>query len=307
MEIKLIKRDDIDRLKWDSCVHFATNGSIYGYTWYLDNVSENWEGLVEGDYESVMPLVWNDKLMNIKQIYQPFLAQQLGLFSVNALSPRRLQGFLEAIPKEYKKVVMHLNERNRLKELEGFEVKERNNFILNLNDDYEVLEANYSKNHKRNLKKARNFDNVIGSNVKVEVLMENYKKYQGVKIKDFKEDSYHAAHRIIYNALHRGRGFISSIQNKEGELMAAAFFTISHNRMTLLFPSTTPAGRERNSMHLLLDMTIQMNSGRPMTLDFEGSQVESIARFYQGFGAKNKPYYQLSKNELPFWLKWIGK
>ncbi|MEM6725303.1 MAG: hypothetical protein AAF598_14780 [Bacteroidota bacterium] len=94
MEIRYLKRDEIDQLKWDSCVHYANNGQVYGYTWYLDNVAEDWDGLVEGDYESVFPLVWNSKIFGIKQLYQPFLSQQLGLFSVNLLSKARLQTFI---------------------------------------------------------------------------------------------------------------------------------------------------------------------------------------------------------------------
>jgi len=304
MEVRLIKREDIDKLKWDSCVHYANNGNVYGYSWYLDNVTENWDGLVEGDYESVLPLVWNDKMLGYKQIYQPFLAQQLGVYSIHVLSPRRITAFVEAIPKEYRKVTMHLNERNKIADLNGFDVQPRTNLVLDLNQPYEILEKNYSKNHKRSLKKARTFGNVINGNIKPEKLMEQYKKYQGVKIKDFKEEHYHAAHRIIYNALHRGRGFMSGITSKDGEMLASAFFTITHNRLILLFPSTTPLGRERNSMHLLLDMMIQTNSGKPMLLDFEGSSVESIARYYKGFGARDRPYYQLTKNDLPFWLKW---
>ncbi len=293
MEVRRIKREDIDKLKWDSCVHYATNGNVYGYTWYLDNVAENWEGLVEGDYESVFPLIWNDKLLGYQQIYQPFLAQQSGLYSVHLLSPRRIQAFIEAIPKEYKKVTMHLNERNKLEEMDGYQVRPKTNLILNLNQPYEVLEQQYSKNHKRNIKKAHSFPNVINGNIKPEKLMEQYRKYQGVKIKDFKDEHYHAAHRIIYNALHRGRGFMSGIQTKDGEMLASAFLTITHNRLVLLFPSTTPLGRERNSMHLLIDMIIQTNAEKPRILDFEGSSVESIARFYKGFGAEERPYYEL--------------
>ncbi len=307
MKIRYIKREDIDKNKWDSCVHYATNGNVYGYTWYLDNVSENWDGLVEGDYESVFPLVWNDKFLGIKQIYQPFLAQQLGLYSVNMLSQKRIQYFIEAIPDEYKKIILHLNERNKIDKLAGFDINPRTNLTLNLNQDYDILEKNYSKNHKRSIKKAKKFKNVIGGNVKPEKLMEQYKKYQGSKIKGFKEEHYHAGHRIIYNALHRGRGFISTIQTKEGEPLASAFLTISHHRMVFLFSSTTPLGRERNSMHLLIDLLIQSNSGKHMTLDFEGSSVESIARFYKGFGATSKPYYQISKNNLPFWANLIKK
>ena len=305
MEIRLIKREDIDKLKWDSCVHYATNGNISGYTWYLDNVSENWDGLVEGDYESVFPLIWNTKLIGIKQLYQPFLAQQTGIYSIHMLSQKRMNSFIEAIPSEYKKAVVHLNERNNIKEVRGFEITPRTNLVLDLNKPYEEIAANYSKNHKRNLKKAQKHHVRINGNIKPEKLMEMYKKYQGVKIDAFKDDSYHAAHRVIYNSLHRGRGFMSGIQTKEGEWLAAAFFTMSHKRMTLLFPTTTPKGREQNTMHLLLDLMIQTNANKPMVLDFEGSSVESIARFYKGFGAEDKPYFQLTKNELPFYLKWF--
>lgn len=305
MNIKYVKREDIDRVKWDSCVHYAINGNISGYTWYLDNICEQWDGLVEGDYESVMPLVWNDKWLGVKQIFQPFLAQQLGVFSVHVPSQKRVQGFLDAIPAEFKKIVMHLNEGIRLKTAENFEVIERDNYVLNLYQDYDTIENNYSKNHKRSLKKARKFNHIIGGNLKPEKLMELYREHQGVKIKAFKDDSYHAAHRIIYNALHRGRGFISCIQSDEGEVLAAAFFTISHNRMTLLFPSTTPQGRTENAMHQLIDMLIQSNSPRKVLLDFEGSSVPSIARFYQGFGASSRPYVQLVRNDLPFWMKWL--
>lgn len=304
MNIRLVKREDIDKLKWDSCVHYATYGNIYGYTWYLDNVSENWEGLVEGDYESVFPLVWNDKLFGVKQIYQPFLAQQTGIYSVNLLSPKRIRSFIAAIPEEYKKVVLHMNEQNFVKNIEGYQLEERTNLVLDLNQNYDDIAANYSKNHKRNLKKARKSKYIINGNIKPERLMEQYKLYQGIKIPDFKEDSYHAAHRIIYNALHRGRGFMSGIQSKDGEMLASAFFAMSHNRMILLFPSTTPKGRENSVMHLLIDLIIQSNAGKRMLLDFEGSSVESIARFYKGFGAENRPYYQLTRNNLPFWLKW---
>ena len=59
--IELVPYEQIDRKKWDTCIHFAVNGLPYAYTWYLDAVSEYWDGLVYGDYEAVMPLTWNKK------------------------------------------------------------------------------------------------------------------------------------------------------------------------------------------------------------------------------------------------------
>lgn len=106
MNIRRISREDIDDKKWNGCVHYASNGNPYGYTWHLDAISEVWEGLVEGDYESVFPLVWNEKLRLAKQLYQPFFAQQLGIYSINMLSAKRIESFLKAIPSEYGRFCM---------------------------------------------------------------------------------------------------------------------------------------------------------------------------------------------------------
>lgn len=57
MDIRLIPQAEIDRQLYNSCVHFATNGNIYGYQWYLNNTARDWDVLVEGDnYVSVLPL-----------------------------------------------------------------------------------------------------------------------------------------------------------------------------------------------------------------------------------------------------------
>ena len=61
MKIKLINRKNIDDKRWNGCIHFAINALPYAYTWYLDNVCENWEGLVLDNYKAVMPLVYKKK------------------------------------------------------------------------------------------------------------------------------------------------------------------------------------------------------------------------------------------------------
>ncbi len=76
MEIKYLKREEIEDKKWNGCVHFAINNLPYAYTWYLDNVAEQWYGLVYGDYDLVFPLVWNRR-WGFNYLYQPFASQQL--------------------------------------------------------------------------------------------------------------------------------------------------------------------------------------------------------------------------------------
>jgi len=307
MNLRYIKHEDIDRKKWDSCVHFALNGNPYGYTWYLNNVCEEWDAVVEGDYESVFPLVWNNRLAGYKRLFQPQFCQQLGLFSTHVLSAKRLEAFLEAIPHEFRYIDIYLNERNAISPESGFEIFQRPNYQLSLADDYENIRKKYSTNLKRNLKKAAKNDLTFTTSIKPEALVKLFRTHQGKQIPDMQDSSYHTLHRIIYNALHRGQGFITGIQDSEGELCAAAFFLAGHSKIINLLPSSSPRGKELSAMHILLDVLIRNNAGRPVTLDFEGSAIPSIARFYQSFGAQNTPYYRIKRNNLPFWLKWIKK
>ena len=60
--IRYLAHNDINRDQWDNCIRQAENGLIYGYSWYLDTTAGNWDGLVSGDYEAVMPLPLKKKI-----------------------------------------------------------------------------------------------------------------------------------------------------------------------------------------------------------------------------------------------------
>jgi len=61
LEIKYLKHNQIDKQKWDSAIENAQNGLAYALSWYLDIVSPNWDALIFGDYEMVMPLIHKKK------------------------------------------------------------------------------------------------------------------------------------------------------------------------------------------------------------------------------------------------------
>jgi hypothetical protein len=42
-----------------------------------------------------------------------------------------------------------------------------------------------------------------------------------------------------------------------------------------------------------------------MILDFEGSEIPGIARFFKSFGAEKFHYYRLKMNRLPWFIKLI--
>src|SRR4051812_29985359 len=99
--IRYLEQKDIRKDLWDRCISDSANCLIYGYSNYLDRMTTNWDGLVLGDYEAVMPLPWRKKF-GISYLYQPFLTAQLGLFSTQPIDAILLEDFFNAIPAKFR-------------------------------------------------------------------------------------------------------------------------------------------------------------------------------------------------------------
>lgn len=292
MEIKLIKNEDIDKVKWNSCVHYANNGNVFGYKWFLDHVAKDWDGLVEGDYESVFPLVWRKGLLGGKELHQPPLMRELGLYSINALSTKRIESFLNAIPDEYKSIEIVVNEQINLPKNHDFKVEELYNHQLLLTESYDILQNNYTNDIKEKLAIASANQLISNTNIKPEKVADFYRKY--AKDRRSLERNFHALQRIMYNVLHRGWGFASGIQDENGELLAVNFFIYSHNKVLSLIPIESPRGAEFGALPLLFDMLMRTHAGRPMILDFNTNKRDELAL---ALGARENLYYKIRRDK----------
>src|SRR5688572_1485429 len=127
------RHHEIDRGRWDECIRKSYNGIIYGYSWYLDMVNPAWEALIEGEYETVMPLTPGKK-MGISYLYPPFFTQQLGVFSVKKVTAETVMNFLRAVPAQYSYWEINLNTFNNVagKEFE---------FRPNLTHELDLIDA----------------------------------------------------------------------------------------------------------------------------------------------------------------------
>lgn len=85
-------------------------------------------------------------------------------------------------------------------------------------------------------------------------------------------------------------------------LLAGAFILQGPKHLVYLMAASSDAGKQEKAMFVLVDSLISQYSNRPLSLDFEGSDIPGLARFYQGFGAQHHPYPQLEIQRLPQWL-----
>lgn len=304
MEIKLKRRAEIDDKRWNGCVHFALGAPPYAYTWFLDNVCEDWLGLVVGEYKIVMPIVLGKKF-GIQYTYQPFFTQQLGIYADYPLSQETVDSFMSAIPQEIKYITMSLNESNYAPS-QG-EISERQNYLLDLKPNYVVLKQKYSGNVLRKIRKAEKANLTINTMLKPEEFADFYRKHTAPKIDGFEDKHYYSMLRLIYKAMQYNMGFLIGVMNENQELLAANFLINHPQRLINLMPTSNEEGNENGAMAFLMDHLIASNAGQYRYLDFEGSMLKGVAQFYSGFGANKAKYYHLKLNLLPRFLRIFKK
>lgn len=303
---RYLERNEIDIKKWNSCIYYAPNSLVYAYSWYLDNVCDTWSALVFDDYSAVFPIVHN-KILGMNQIYQPYLTQQLGLFSYDFIQKQQVVNCIESIPSSFRKIHLHLNESNICNSFGHYSVFEKPNYLLSLYNPYELIQAQYSENTLRNIKKAKKSNLYAHSSLSVEQFLNELESNQKILGNHYKAEIYHTASRIMYNAMHRGVGQILSIFNQSHECLASIFWIHNGARYINLLNYSNLEGRAKGAMPYLVDLFIQQHSEKMSYIDFEGSSIDSIARFYKSFGAENHPYFVLKKNKLPFPLPYFIK
>jgi hypothetical protein len=295
--IKYLTHNTIDKNRWDDCICKSLNRRVYAFSWYLDAVCPGWDALVEDDYTSVFPLTHNRK-WGISYLFQPFFAQQLGLFSQYPVTAERLNLFIRAIPGSFKFVEIQLNAMNNF-EVTGGKTKQRVNHELDISAGFEELAAKFAQNTKRNIRKSEEMNVRPGSNIGVDELIELFSENFGKKEGKLQPRHYKALRNLIVYCQNHGLGHIRSIVDKNGSLSAAAFFLFDEMHVYFLFAASSEQARENGAMFALISQFLAENAGKYSILDFEGGNDPNLGRFYKSFGAAEVGYPALYMNRLP--------
>lgn len=293
--IQYLQHSEIDKAQWDATI--AECGNIYAYSWYLDIVHPGWEALVEDDYQSVMPLTGGKKF-GVNYLYQPFFVQQLGVFSKLPMTTGLTEAFLKAIPSKYRFAEIRLNEGNVFVEsTQGIEY--HRNVLLDLNQEYEAIRANYHQNTKRNLAKAESNNLQLVETVIPYHVVALFRDNRGALLDKWGDAEYDVLTHLAKVAQKRNAAFMLGVSEKGvGQLICAAIFMKTKDRITFLFSGLTEEGKQRQAMTYLLDQVIQKYAHQPMTFDFEGSDDDNLARFYLGFDGVETKYPSYGFNRL---------
>jgi hypothetical protein len=302
LHIRYISRNQIDTARWDELISRSEAENLYPYSWYLDAAAGRWSALVYKDYQAVMPLVWKRKF-GIRYLYQPFYTPQLWVFSESHADPHMITSLLRQVARKFRVGTIQFNHRNLVGEVQPFTVVDRVNYVLSLEGGYDSLARGYSENTRRNLRKALEFNPEISREISIDELV-SLKRENDV-IKRSESDS-RWLKSLLETIRNKSTGVIyASVQNWVPD--AAAFFGISRTRAVYLLSASNEKGIENRSMFKLVDAFIRDHAGSALVLDFEGSNLPGVARFFSGFGAVPETYQRVQFNRLPLPVKGVRR
>lgn len=292
--LRWVKRSEIDTGRWNDVIENSPAETIYPYSWYLDAVAQNWSALIAEDYRFLMPVIWKKKV-GIKYIYQPFHTQQLGVFSKEYVDPYLIKKMLGILYKKFRFAGINFNAKNLVGEEGPFRVDDKSNYILNLDREYEEHYKSFSSNAKRNIKQAEVYQEEVDLTVPVGELVKLKKANDVI---ERSEADYERLQNLLDSLVDRKAGRVYAIR-KGKEVTAAAFFAYSQTRAIYLVSASSKLAKEHRSMFHIVNTFLKQHLGSGKILDFEGSNIPSVARFFAGFGARPEIYQGVSFTRLP--------
>lgn len=297
--IRLVKRKNLDVEKYNTCIANSIQSRIYAYSWYLDIAAENWDVLIQNDYEAVMPLPWKSKF-GFKYVYTPFWLLELGIFSKKNMV--HVTSFLNLLKKHFKYVNLRLNTDN-YEDFSKSNYPEKQMQKLLLNVDFSTLQNKSRKDRRKDLQKAKKYNLKEKWVTNYDSLIHLFKHNVGKRTPYIKNSDYKTLEKLIQYCLDHNRGEVQNVYDLDNNLVAAAFFLKNKETVTILVSSTDFRNRNNGANTFLIDRAIYKYCSDFKYFHFGGSSIKSIAKYFKSFGAETYSYNQLEINNLPWFVK----
>lgn len=278
-QIHYIKHHNIDFSKWDHLVQASELGTVYSYSWWLSTFS-NWDLIILNDYEAgiAVPLV---SVIAGKKVYQPNFVQQclwLGKKLDNAL----LINLTKLI--KSKSIIAHFNSNLKLHR----SAKVRKNQVLNIQELSEV-KKNYSKSLSKNIKNNKQKVSII-EDQNVQLTIDMYTKAYGAYNKQLKPQDYSKLRELT---LLNPDNFVNLTISLKGFPVAGLLFAKGKNRLHYILGAPSSEGRKVNAISIGINYIIETYGRSYPILDFEGSSIPSVHKFYKSFGSEVVEFHEM--------------
>jgi len=296
--IEFIKRKKLNLEKYDACIEKSMQSNIFGYSWYLDTVCDNWSVFVLNDYEAVLPIPWKRKFF-VKYAYLPFWVLQLGVYTKVIEDENE---FLIELFSEFKYVNTRMNFNNSFSMFEKYSRQATIQKIVFSNNDYDRVYKLYSRSRKKEIKKSNQNNLTSHWNESPKLLIDLMRENKKGNLK-ITEKEYMKLFELMYKTVQKGIGEILLIRDKGAHVISGAFFLRNRDEVIKIVYSTRMNNKKNGVDTFLNDCAILKYSKEVKEFNFGISSIdnESITKYYRSFGGQDKSFIRLKNRKLP-WL-----
>ncbi len=304
MLIRHLTNSEIDFEKWDACISASQYPMVYAKSWYLQVQTSDWQALVLDDYKAVFPFVIKRKY-GIPFVSNPAFSQQLGLFSTIEIDEKLARAFLQKLPAFYCKYFLRLNANNKLL-AKGSRWEEKRNQVLPLKPTYDELFSAFISGRRTKVRKA------IKKGLTISFLSEGVSKWQAFYKKHQLEQigletwKFELMTRLFNEAEKRGQLLVAQASLGK-EDVAYAVYLLDDKRLFQVSLVANSEGKKTEAATLIINEVIRKYADSDWVLDFEGSSIPSIGKFFESFGAVDEPYFEFNQSGFPLLKKSLLK
>ena len=296
MGYKCIHRTEIDQKKWQTCVRKSDRHRLYNQFWYLDIVcNKQWQALIWDDYRAVFPLPISGKF-GLSFLQNPNLVQQLDI--LGDIKSSDYDDCKRFIDHHYKFIAVSTST-----ELFKNNSITRSNLIL---DTKSYVFAKVGSTLRNNLKKASKSQlqlKEVASYHEGLAFLKTHFHLTGVNPS---EQEWMFYERVMKEVEQAGKAKFVFVL-KDQVPIQFAFWIVEEYTAYYFLNISNEEGRACGASHFAIDAFIRTLGRDIQLIDFEGSSIEGVKRFYKSFGAQEEHYFLYKNNRLPFFLKWFKK
>ena len=296
MEVRRVNRKEVDYKKWDKAVEDAVNSFPYGYSWYLNAVSEDWDAIIVNDYEYILPLPFERILGAIKYYKHPILIQQLGPFGKQIPDNQTLNAILEKLPLKAIRLNLNFAENISFSKKHSFlNPVPRINQTISLEEDLETIEKRFTNNPRRAIQsKLKNFGELEQVNNPKLVLDFVY----GLKGKamGFNKTQYNKALQLFLTAKEKESIQFFQLKNiNTNKIVVMGALLIGSDRIINFFYTSIKGTENYGAASIYIYKLIKKFKTNKKILDLDGSEIPGINQFFSSFGSQTSYYTSIDK------------
>lgn len=299
----------INKLKYRDLCKKEKSIPIFSKDWWLDAVcgEDNWNVvLVEKNGEIVASLPYYiQKKYGFKIITNPKLTQNIRLwikYPKNQKYEKKLSyekkvimELIDKLPKfDIFNLYFHYSLTNWLPFYwKGFKQTTRYTYVIEDLKNIENSFLNFSKDKRENIKKSKKIISIVDSLTLQDFYEINKLTFNRQKLNI--PYSFELINKIdVACTKNKCRKMLFAV-DKKNKVHAAIYCTYDDIAVYLLMSGVDPKLRHSKAKALIIFKAMKFASENNLKFDFEGSMIQGVEQFDRGFGAVQKPYFNIIK------------